>query len=116
MKKSRFSSKNSSTTVLQAGARSTGPVDRRQKQQIGRPVRSTDVHADMHRVAVDRRRRAVDRPVGRLKVPNSRLGTVTGPVGPVDRPGRPVRRVGRPAGRPTVGFGLFRKGLILNPI
>ena len=37
-----------------AGERSTGPVDRPQQQQIGRPDRSTDVH-NMHKVvAVDR--------------------------------------------------------------
>ena len=62
------------------------PVDRPQQQQIGRSVRSTDVH-NMHRgVAIDRRRRAVDRPVDRLKVPNSRSGTVNRCLRSVDRP------------------------------
>ena len=75
--------KSSSST----GARSTGPVDRRQKQQLGRPVWSTDVHADMHRVAVDRSGRPQDeigRPGGRptevtqLSVGNGRSARSTG--------------------------------------
>ena len=51
-----------------AGERSTGPVDRPQQQQIGRPVRSTDVHKHAQGVAVDRSGRPqkeIGRPPGR---------------------------------------------------
>ena len=79
-----FSSSRNSRKV---GKRSTGPVDRRQKQQLGRPDRSTDVHADMHSVAVDRSGRPQDeigRPGGRptevtqLSVGNGRPARSTG--------------------------------------
>ena len=102
-----ISSRNSSRTEASAGVRSTGPVDRRQKQQLGRPVRSTDVHADMHSVAVDR----PGRPQEEIGRPGGRPTEVTQLSVGNGRPARSTGAWGRSTGRSTDSRAvIFRKG------